>query len=154
MLRLFHHYLKEYLCAPGECAVLSAMKLECLHSGCCNGYLITVLENGQAVRFPSQLVESIVAFLTMIFFIWLIRKDVLKDQLYALYMVVYGVERFILNGFRETSDTIMGLPNGQFWSLVSFVIGASDLYIRYLRHNAELEKERMKTNRASHKAHR
>ena len=141
------------IAVPAVCIALCVNKVNCAISGCCRGYIMTVLENGQKVRFPSQLVESGVALLTMLLFIWFIRKGLLKGHLYALYMVVYGVERFILTFFRDNSQ-ITGLPMGQIWSLVSFVIGASYLYIRYLRRNAEREKERMKTNRASHKAHR
>jgi prolipoprotein diacylglyceryltransferase len=108
------------LCAPAECAMLLVMRFDCLDKGCCFGRYLPALE----FQFPSQIAEMVVAITIMITLIQMHRKD-RKVQLYPWYMILYGVCRFILQGFRYggTNPWVLGLSQGHFWSLIAVVIG-------------------------------
>ena len=108
------------LCAPAECAMLLVMRFDCLDKGCCFGRYLPALE----FQFPSQIAEMVVAITIMITLIQMHRKD-RKVQLYPWYMILYGICRFILQGFRYggTEPWVFGLSQGHFWSLIAVAIG-------------------------------
>lgn len=138
--------------APSLCIGLAAHKIACFIQGCCAGFVMRITENGDKVRFPAQLVESGVALLTMFFFCYLIKKKTQRGKIFFWYMIVYGVERFLLTFLRDPGHTILGLQDGQFWSVVSILVGAFLLYYQHLQAvNAEDKKAVIKTRRA-HKA--
>lgn len=108
------------LCAPAECAMLIVMRFDCLDKGCCFGRYLP----GLGFQFPSQIMEMLAGAVVMAILIWMHRKD-RQTQLYPWYMVLYGVLRFLMNGFRYggTDPWVLGLSPGHFWSLVSIAIG-------------------------------
>ena len=118
------------LCAPAECAMLVVMRFDCLDKGCCFGRYFPKL----GFQFPNQIAEMVVGLSIMVILIWLHKKD-RQVQLYPRYMILYGVCRFILQGFRYggTEPWVMGLSQGHFWSLVSIVIGAVWLLLSRVR---------------------
>ena len=52
-----------------------------------------------------------------------------KGCIYYWYMILYGISRFILNLFRETTPFIWILPAGNFWALISTILGIALLLI-------------------------
>lgn len=110
------------ICAPAECMMLTLMKISCLTSGCCKGRIIGVIGD-VSIRFPSQIVEMIASFILMLCLVILIKKNKYHNQIYACYMIGYGVMRFTLNWFRETTEFILKLPAGNFWSIISVCCG-------------------------------
>ena len=125
------------LCAPAECAMLLVMRFDCLDKGCCFGRYLPALE----FQFPSQIAEMVVAITIMITLIQMHRKD-RKVQLYPWYMILYGVCRFILQGFRYggTDPWVLGLSQGHLWSLVSMAIGTVWLLLSRRRTSQSLGK--------------
>ena len=121
------------LCAPAECAMLLVMRFDCLDKGCCFGRYLPALE----FQFPSQIAEMVVAITIMITLIQMHRKD-RKVQLYPWYMILYGVCRFILQGFRYggTDPWVLGLSQGHFWSLIAVMIGTVWLLLSRARKTA------------------
>ena len=121
------------LCAPAECAMLLVMRFDCLDKGCCFGRYLPALE----FQFPSQIAEMVVAITIMIALIQMHRKD-RQVQLYPWYMILYGVCRFILQGFRYggTDPWVLGLSQGHFWSLIAVVIGTVWLLLSRARKTA------------------
>lgn len=110
------------LCAPAECAMLVVMKIQCLISDCCGGRLVRF--NGFEFVFPSQIAELINALLLCILLLLLGRKAKNHRKLFSLYMILYGVSRFVLNLFRDVKNmTILPIPAGNFWAIVSIVVG-------------------------------
>ncbi len=114
------------LCAPAECAMLIVMRFDCLDKGCCFGRYLPQLE----FQFPNQIAEMFVSAAIMIALIRMHVKN-RQHQLYPWYMIMYGVCRFILNGFRYggTDPWILGLSQGHFWSLVSVALGTAWLLL-------------------------
>lgn len=111
------------LSAPSICGMLMVMKAECLRSGCCVGRILFKTAEGVVVRFPSQIVELLTALALVVFLIRQMRKEKNRGKIYPMFMVSYGVVRFILNLFRATNPFVWILPAGNFWSLVSIIIG-------------------------------
>ena len=114
------------LCAPAECAMLVVMRFDCLDKGCCFGRYLPDLE----FQFPSQIVEMVVGITVMTVLIRMHKKD-RNAQLYPWYMILYGVLRFLIQGFRYggTDPWILGLSAGHFWSLVSIAVGTAWLLL-------------------------
>lgn len=110
------------MCAPAECIMLALMKVRCSYFGCCKGRILHITENLE-FRFPSQLVEMLSALILMYILLRIIKKDKHRNQIYACYMILYGISRFILNLFRLTVPFVWIIPAGNFWSLISIVLG-------------------------------
>lgn len=134
------------LCAPSECVMLALLKANCYIDGCCGGKVIYQNEfENVCIIFPSQIVECVTALLLMVLLLFMIRRGNNKGTVYAQYMIIYGVLRFILNLMRETSPFIWILPAGNFWSLISLAIGLVWLYI--VRKKNPIKKPRAKVHK-------
>ncbi len=116
------------LCAPAECVMLAILKVQCAVNGCCGGMLLTITADGTYIRFPSQIVELFNALALMIVLLHFIHKGVWRGRIYPMYMLLYGITRFVLNLLRDTTPFLLGLPAGNFWSLISIMIALIWLY--------------------------
>ena len=121
------------MCAPAECIMLALMKVRCLIYKCCGGRVIFSSKTCE-VRFPSQIVEMITSIIIMVVLIKVIKKKNHENQIYAWYMILYGITRFILNILRDTKPFIWIIPAGNFWALISVILGILwlTLYDRYI----------------------
>lgn len=130
------------LCAPAECVMLAILKMQCAVNGCCVGILLTITADGTYIRFPSQIIELLNALVLMVILLRLIRKGTWQGRIYPIYMLLYGITRFILNLLRDTEPFLLGLPAGNFWSLVAIVIALIWLRLAHPQKGvAESEKE-------------
>lgn len=116
------------LCAPAECVMLAILKIQCAVNGCCGGILLTTTADGVYIRFPSQIVELLNALALMIVLLHFIYKGVWRGRIYPMYMLLYGITRFVFNLLRDTTPFLLGLPAGNFWSLISIMIALIWLY--------------------------
>ena len=111
------------LCAPAECVMLAILKVQCFLVKCCGGRTLWQTGSGVTVVFPSQIAELCNALVLMAVLLLLMRKETMRGKIYPMYMVLYGGTRFCLNLLRETTPFLLGLPAGNFWSLISIFIG-------------------------------
>lgn len=112
------------LCAPAECVMLAIMKVQCLVSGCCSGRELYVNAEGIPVYFPSQMAELVNALIICAVLMIMAYRKMSQGSVYPLYMLIYGITRFVLNTFRaHQADFLFGMPPGHVWSLLSIVIG-------------------------------
>ncbi len=116
------------LCAPAECVMLAILKIQCAVNGCCGGILLTTTADGVYIRFPSQIVELLNALALMIVLLHFIHKGVWRGRIYPMYMLLYGITRFVFNLLRDTTPFLLGLPAGNFWSLISIMIALIWIY--------------------------
>lgn len=113
------------LCASAECVMLAVMKIRCLVSGCCAGIELFTTSTGQQVLFPSQSIELLAGLAIAVALVIMAKKEENDGTLYPWYMILYGVTRFVLNWFRTANEPFVWfLPPGNFWSLISILIGA------------------------------
>jgi len=106
-------------------------KLNCLLDGCCYGFVMYMDTAGEAVRFPSQIFELVLWSLLSLWLIILEMKEHANNTLWALAMIWFGLSRYIVDFLRgspsEKAIFVIGMPGGQFWSLVLFLMGLAYL---------------------------
>lgn len=74
-------------------------------------------------RFPSQIVESLMGLFIAVALLRMFLRGKQEGKLYPLFLVIYGVLRFLLNLLRVTEPFVWILPAGNFWSLISIAAG-------------------------------
>lgn len=106
------------LFTPCLIATLLFARLNCLISGCCIGKQIA----GTGIRYPTRSIEllgnAVFLGVALSFFC----KGRMKGLLYPLYMVEYGILRFVLEWFRD-SPSGSPLHLAHLWSLASVFFG-------------------------------
>ena len=71
---------------------------------------------------PTFLYESILTFLSFLFLVNLSKKKKFKGQIFYLYMILYGITRFFIEGLRTDSLMLANFRISQILSLVFVVI--------------------------------
>jgi len=109
-------------------------RLGCWMSGCCLGIPMTgpfALVGVDGVsRFPAPLVEMAFHLACGAALIVLFRRKRLPGRLFALYLVAYGVFRFLTEFLRVTPKVFDGLSAYQWFSMMMVLAGAAALYLR------------------------
>jgi phosphatidylglycerol---prolipoprotein diacylglyceryl transferase len=77
---------------------------------------------GETVH-PTPIYETVVMGLVA-FGLWQLRDRVRPGVLFALYLVIAGAERFLIEFIRRNEDVLLGLTAAQLESLSLFVVGA------------------------------
>ena len=98
---------------------LMCSRWNCILSGCCLGKTIT--EN-TSLRWPTRELEIIYYFVL----IYVLKKKIFKKEnrgtLYPIYMISYGIFRFIIECFREADSNFI-FHKAHIWSLISICVG-------------------------------
>ena len=110
------------IAAPQICLMLGTMKINCATAGCCYGIMINI--NGDPVRLPIQIIESILGFILAGALIALQFKKIWMNYMYEVFLVSYGILRLIINFFRGDIDAFVWiLPAGHLWSIIAIISG-------------------------------
>lgn len=128
--------------APPGLGMFAVMKINCAISGCCGGIILWHTEKGEAVCFPSAIVEAIITILLVCVLLYFEHKGKTKGKLYPISLVSYGAVRFILNFFRAPGEALLfGMQKGTVWSLVAIISGLLWLFIiAYINLNIKYKK--------------
>ena len=119
-------------------------RIGCLFAGCCHGHVTTEwygIWNAEvgAKTVPIQLYEAIFLFLLSGVMILLLFRFHLKDNM-AIYLVSYGVWRFVIEYFRDDyrGNFIPGISPSQFWCIIMILGGVAIFFIyRYFDNKIE-----------------
>ena len=119
-------------------------RIGCLFAGCCHGHVTTEwygIWNAEvgAKTVPIQLYEAIFLFLLSGVMILLLFRFHLKDNM-AIYLVSYGVWRFVIEYFRDDyrGNFIPGISPSQFWCIIMILGGIAIFFIyRYFDNKIE-----------------
>jgi phosphatidylglycerol:prolipoprotein diacylglycerol transferase len=109
-------------------------RIGCFLAGCCYGRPTSSI---LGVKFkpgslgpvdtcvlPTQIFSSVFDFLLAVFLLWYDRKERKKGRLFALYMIIYSIGRFIIEFVRNDPRGNVGvLSTSQFISLFIVIIG-------------------------------
>ena len=114
-------------CTPSGLLMLICIRTGCFLNGCCQG--ITLRLNGNDVVVPVQLLECVLD-LVLLEILFSKEKSLPQGKLYFLFMGGYGLLRFAAEFLRATPKALLGLSNGQWFSLVSILIAAIVLLAR------------------------
>jgi phosphatidylglycerol:prolipoprotein diacylglycerol transferase len=142
--------------APGVALGQAIGREGCFAAGCCWGKPTDApwgVEFGEAAHritgvpvgihlHPTQLYESVAAFIIFLFLYWLHRRKRFSGQVIATYAVLYGLTRFTIEFFRDDPrgdiaglSTLTGLSTSQLISLVVVIGGLAFLWRRWRRAN-------------------
>lgn len=138
--------------APISITVAHAFgRIGCLFAGCCYGqktdawYGVWNAALGYKTV-PVQLYEAIFLFALSAVMIVLLFKFKSKDTM-AIYLVSYGIWRFIIEFFRadsERGEFIPGLSPSQFWSIIMVIAGIAVFFI-YRSFDKKIEDKQKET---------
>jgi prolipoprotein diacylglyceryltransferase len=103
-------------------STLMLVRVNCIASGCCQGLL---LPGSSGLHWPTREAEMLFHGILLVFFYRRLRRQELPGSCYPLYMMAYGLFRFIEEWFRVGERSILGLHPAHIWSILSIVIGWS-----------------------------
>lgn len=110
------------------CVIFGAIsgRFNCLTKGCCEG--ITCFFN-DAYRWPIREIELVYYAVFIIYFFKKIGTAKTYGQVYPIYLISYGVLRFLCEFIREEFTIKIGIIHiAQIWSLIAIAVGAVMLY--------------------------
>lgn len=96
-------------------------RVNCILSGCCRGMLIP---GTNATRFPTREIELVFYVILLAVLCPQIWKGRLKGRAYPIYMMAYGIFRFVNEFFRE-ADTQMVFHRSHIWAVLALIIGTA-----------------------------
>jgi phosphatidylglycerol---prolipoprotein diacylglyceryl transferase len=115
-------------------------RIGCFLAGCCRGLphegMLSITYADGIPRYPAQLFEAAFHFLTGITFLILVRKGVLKARIFAVYLIVYGIFRFLTEFIRDTPRVAGGFSVYQFWCVLMIALGIASYAARTERREA------------------
>lgn len=110
------------ICAPAGCAIVAVLKWDCVYAGCCSGKTFTLWN--WTFKVPIQIMESLASLVIMFLLLHYEKSQNRKNQIYPIYLIIYGIVRFSLNWLRTGLEPFVWiLPPGNFWSLVAILFG-------------------------------
>ena len=125
-------------------------RIGCLFAGCCHGHVTTEwygIWNAEvgAKTVPIQLYEAIFLFLLSGVMILLLFRFHLKDNM-AIYLVSYGVWRFVIEYFRDDyrGNFIPGISPSQFWCII-MILGGIAIFFIYRYFDNKIESKQKET---------
>ena len=107
-------------------ATLMIARINCLFMGCCLGKFI---DSDYTIRFPSREIEIAAQAIFVGLTIFFIFKKKFSNKFYPAYLVYYGVFRFIIEFFRE-STTEGPFHIAHLWSSIAVVVGITIIIIQ------------------------
>ena len=111
-------------------------RVGCLMAGCCRGLPYDgwcAFRGADGIsRHPTQIYEMIFQITIGILFIVMVKRRLLFGRLFSIYLIAYGVFRFLTEFVRETPKFFGDLSGYQLLSLVMITLGAAFLLKRTL----------------------
>lgn len=107
-------------CTPAGILMLACIRCGCFMGGCCRGIIVWVIQ--KPLIFPVQLMESMLDLFLLNYILKLEKKHQFEHGRYVIFMGGYGAIRFLLEFIRDTPKKLLGLSNGQAFSVVCMVI--------------------------------
>lgn len=97
-------------------------RLDCLVGGCCAGSRIPFCN----LHWPLREIELLYYVIFLLHYCHRIREGKTSGEVYAVFMITYGILRFILEWFRVEYTTSIGVLHlAHIWAIVSFMLGLS-----------------------------
>lgn len=116
-----YHALMDFL-SPSLMLMLAVLRVGCFLTDCCEGVMVDYMDS--SFRFPAQLTECGYDILLMIGLLLYERFWDNQGRLYPFIMVYYGVFRFLLEFLRNTPKEWLGFSHGQWFAVISVIIGS------------------------------
>lgn len=111
------------------CTVFTLLcaRINCMFSGCCLG---NPIPNTDGWLWPTRELEVLFYIVLLAWLGKKVGKAKFKGRIYPLYMISYGIFRFVVEWFRESDNIIFGnMHISHIWSLVAIAAGAFVYYV-------------------------
>lgn len=115
------------MCAISMAIDLTFTKLACFCAGCCEGIVVYI--GNSYFQWPAQILGSCAAFSVLMLLLRIEAHGKWQGRLYPLFMLIYGIARLVLDSFEYIPDLWLGLRPGQWYGIVSAIIGTIWLVI-------------------------
>lgn len=100
---------------------LLCARVNCIFAGCCRGAVIP----NTTLRFPTRELE-IAFYLVLLFALGRkVRSGASRGRIYLIYMISYGIFRFITETFRASNSPLGILHIAHLWALLAVGLGVS-----------------------------
>jgi len=118
---------------------LAIGRVGCLLHGCCRGiacepawYSVTYADGIPRYAIPAyEIAFDVIVGVT---FIWMVKRRIARGHLFSIFLVVYGVFRFVTEFWRETPKLYGEWLSGyQVLSLLAALLGAAFIFARIAR---------------------
>lgn len=117
----------------------------CPFAGCCQGYACSWgIWNPvtDTYLFPNQWLECLVALTIVIYLLRLAKREkyVGTGRVYAMFLVIFGGTRFLLEFLRDNDKLIFGISNLAFHALFMVIVGS--IWLRKLNQKQRQEEKK------------
>lgn len=119
-------------------------RVNCFFHDCCLGLEIP----GTNMRYPTRELELVFDVVLIIILIRITAKKRFKGTNYPIYLLSYGIFRFIIQWFREPGFMVGPLGLSHIWSIVSILIGLCFITILNRTETKPNSKKNKKRNKA------
>ncbi|MBX7142852.1 MAG: prolipoprotein diacylglyceryl transferase [Oligoflexia bacterium] len=118
-------------------------RIGCILAGCCQGKVCplrwyTLIDSAGLVRWPAAQVELVFNLGCVLTFSILRRRELGRGQHFHLYMIAYGLFRFLHEFMREPGASWTALNGYQYQSIVLALLGLRGLILRAKSPNSSL----------------
>lgn len=114
------------LCAPCVAGIVGVMRINCWFNDCCGGRMIEYM--GENYTPPTQIIDGTWDFLLMGLLLYLNFNGKREGASYPVFMIGYGVMRFLVEFLRDTEKNWLCLSHGQWFSLIAIAIGVLSIH--------------------------
>ena len=97
-------------------------RIACILGGCCYG---TFIPGSESIRWPTRELEIIFYIILLIVLYRKNRRNSLPGEIWPIYMISYGIFRFIEEWLREGEQVLGPFHYGHIWAILSVAIGIS-----------------------------
>ena len=110
--------------------IFAFMRIGCYLNGCCGGIEIVTATNIHFIP-PVQLIECLFDVLIFCLLLYCENRKVKPGTglQYPIFMVCYALIRFFIEFWRNTPKEIFGFSEGQWFSVITFALGAGIFWI-------------------------
>ncbi len=105
---------------PFGIILLACTRMGCFFNGCCGAPIIW--KGFRPIILPVQLMEVTCDLLILELCFWVEKKYPFKGLMYPIFMLTYGICRFLLEFLRDTPKDILNLSHGQIFSLIAIAL--------------------------------
>lgn len=99
-------------------------RINCIFSGCCGGKAIPFAAF-EGLHWPTREMEVIFYIILLIILGRKILKGESKGKIYPIYMISYGIFRFIIESFRTANSPLGYIHLAHIWALITLGLGLS-----------------------------
>ena len=127
-------------CAPCGALIIGVVRFGCYLSGCCGGKFANL--GSWVFQWPTQIMESFCDFLILALLLQMEKKKHRPGSLYAWFLILYCLIRFMIEFLRNTPKDWIFLSHGQWFAMIGFTMGLVVLICTHFHKEERYEKHK------------